>query len=33
MVTTSVFEQILDHANRADPYPLYRRLRETPVVR
>ena len=33
MAMASVFEQILDHTNRADPYPLYRRLRETPVVR
>ncbi|MFC4999491.1 cytochrome P450 [Dactylosporangium cerinum] len=29
----TVFEQILDYANRADPYPLYRQLRTTPVVR
>jgi cytochrome P450 len=33
MATASVFAQILDYTNRADPYPLYRRLRETPVVR
>ncbi|MCD2195848.1 cytochrome P450 [Actinomycetospora endophytica] len=29
----SVFAQILDYANRADPYPLYAELRRTPVVR
>jgi cytochrome P450 len=29
----SVFAQILDHANRADPYPLYAELRRTPVAR
>jgi cytochrome P450 len=29
----SVFAQVLDHANRADPYPLYAELRRTPVVR
>ena len=35
MVTTtqSVFSQILDYANRADPYPLYAELRKTPVAR
>jgi cytochrome P450 len=36
MVTTappSVFAQILDYANRADPYPLYAELRQTPVAR
>jgi cytochrome P450 len=36
MVTTappSVFAQILDYANRADPYPLYAELRKTPVAR
>jgi cytochrome P450 len=33
MATASVFDQVLDQTNRADPYPLYRRLRETPVVR
>ncbi len=33
MAAASIFAQVLDHANRADPYPLYRRLRETPVVR
>jgi cytochrome P450 len=30
---TSVYEQILDHSNRADPYPLYAELRKTPVSR
>ncbi|MET9251221.1 cytochrome P450 [Nonomuraea sp. NPDC003709] len=29
----SVYEQILDYANRADPYPLYAELRRTPVAR
>jgi cytochrome P450 len=29
----SVFAQILDYANRADPYPLYAELRKTPVAR
>ena len=29
----SVFAQILDYANRADPYPLYAELRRTPVAR
>jgi cytochrome P450 len=36
MVTTtraSVFAQILDQANRANPYPLYAELRKTPVAR
>ncbi|BFU43354.1 cytochrome P450 [Krasilnikovia sp. MM14-A1004] len=36
MVTTappSVFAQILDYANRANPYPLYAELRKTPVAR
>ncbi|MPV88780.1 cytochrome P450 [Georgenia ruanii] len=28
----SVFAQILDYANRADPYPLYAELRKTPVA-
>jgi cytochrome P450 len=28
---TSIFEQILDPANRANPYPLYAELRKTPV--
>ncbi|MFF5210088.1 hypothetical protein [Streptosporangium sp. NPDC000396] len=29
----SVYEQILDQSNRADPYPLYAELRRTPVTR
>jgi cytochrome P450 len=29
----SVFDQVLDVANRADPYPLYAELRRTPVTR
>ena len=29
----SVFAQVLDFANRADPYPLYAELRKTPVAR
>ncbi|NUS03252.1 MAG: cytochrome P450 [Nonomuraea sp.] len=32
-VTRSLFAQVLDEANRPDPYPLYARLRETPVAR
>jgi cytochrome P450 len=30
---SSIWQQILDYSNRADPYPLYARLRKTPVVR
>ncbi|MEV6037207.1 cytochrome P450 [Nonomuraea sp. NPDC052116] len=33
MAEASVYEQILDYANRADPYPLYAELRRTPVAR
>jgi cytochrome P450 len=36
MVTTappSVFAQVLDYANRPNPYPLYAELRKTPVAR
>ncbi len=33
MPDNTLFAQVLDRANRADPYPLYARLRETPVVR
>jgi cytochrome P450 len=33
MAQASIFEQILDPANRADPYPLYAELRATPVTR
>src|SRR5581483_4108126 len=29
----SIYEQVLDPANRADPYPLYAQLRQTPVAR
>jgi cytochrome P450 len=31
--TASVFQQVLDYSNRADPYPLYAELRRTPVSR
>jgi cytochrome P450 len=33
MPEPSVYEQIFDPANRADPYPLYAQLRKTPVTR
>jgi cytochrome P450 len=33
MAPASVYDQILDYANRADPYPLYAELRRTPVSR
>ncbi|MFJ1602019.1 cytochrome P450 [Streptomyces sp. NPDC088253] len=33
MTRTSTWQQILDPSHRADPYPLYTELRETPVVR
>ncbi len=33
MAPASVFEQILDYSNRADPYGLYDELREAPVSR
>src|SRR5512132_4260408 len=33
MADAGVFARILDHANRADPYPLYAELRRTPVAR
>jgi cytochrome P450 len=33
MAQTSIWQQILDYSNRADPYPLYAELRKTPVVR
>ena len=29
----NLFAQVMDYSNRANPYPLYARLRETPVVR
>jgi cytochrome P450 len=32
MATPSIFEQIIDYGNRADPWPLYRELRKTPVL-
>jgi len=33
MPEASIFDQILDPANRANPYPLYTELRKTPVTR
>jgi cytochrome P450 len=33
MAQASIFEQVLDPASRADPYPLYAELRESPVAR
>jgi cytochrome P450 len=33
MTQASTFDQILDPANRANPYPLYAELRKTPVTR
>ncbi len=33
MAPASVFDQILDYTNRANPYPLYAELRRTPVSR
>jgi cytochrome P450 len=33
MAEASIFDQILDPANRANPYPLYAELRQTPVTR
>jgi cytochrome P450 len=33
MTAPSLFAQILDHANRPNPYPLYAELRKTPVAR
>lgn len=33
MATGSIFEQIIDPANRADPWVLYRELRKTPATR
>jgi cytochrome P450 len=33
MPQDSVWQQILDYSNRADPYPLYAELRRTPVLR
>ena len=33
MAQTSLWQQVLDYSNRADPYPLFAELRKTPVVR
>jgi cytochrome P450 len=33
MLEQSTFEQVLDYANRANPYPIYARLRQMPVAR
>jgi cytochrome P450 len=33
MAQASVFDQVLDFSNRADPYPYYAELRKTPVLR
>ena len=33
MAQASIFQQILDPANRDDPYPLFAELRRTPVTR
>jgi cytochrome P450 len=33
MGQASIFDQVLDPANRANPYPLYAELRKTPVTR
>ncbi len=33
MPQPSLFQQVLDYANRANPYPLYEELRRTPVCR
>ena len=33
MPDKTLFAQVLDPFNRADPYPLYARMRETPVAR
>src|SRR5215469_17881748 len=33
MAQPTIFDQILDPANRANPYPLYAELRKTPVRR
>jgi cytochrome P450 len=32
-INRDLFAHVMDYANRANPYPLYARLRETPVVR
>src|SRR5438128_635426 len=31
--TKSLFEQVNDYANRANPYPLYAEMRKTPIMR
>ena len=33
MTQQSLYEQVLDYANRANPYPLYAQLRQTPITR
>ncbi|HEY2078389.1 MAG TPA: cytochrome P450, partial [Streptosporangiaceae bacterium] len=33
MAQPSIYQQVLDPANRANPYPLYAELRKTPVTR
>ena len=33
MAQASIYDQVLDPASRADPYPLYAELRNTPVAR
>jgi cytochrome P450 len=33
MAQASIYDQVLDPANRANPYPLYAELRKTPVAR
>jgi hypothetical protein len=33
MAEDTLFSEVLDPANRADPYPIYARLRENPVSR
>jgi cytochrome P450 len=33
MTQANAYEQVLDYANRADPYPLYAEVRKTPVAR
>src|ERR1700751_438222 len=33
MTEATIFDQILDPASRANPYPLYAELRKTPVTR
>ena len=33
MIQQSLYEQVLDYANRANPYPLYAQLRQTPITR